>query len=80
MNSRQATAKMFVPADSSGGETPEAKGAVQLKRLFTFVAIRVVQAQLEGLGNDGGFAPQVTLRPRREELLAARGSSEQFVA
>jgi len=31
-----------------------------MKRLFTFAAIRIVQAQLEGLGNDGGFTPQAT--------------------
>lgn len=52
--------RMFVPADGLGGEGPEAKGAAALSRLFTFVAIRIVQAQLEGLGNDGGFAPQAT--------------------
>jgi hypothetical protein len=51
---------MFVPADGFGGERPETKGAAALSRLFTFVAIRIVQAQLEGLGNDGGFAPQST--------------------
>jgi hypothetical protein len=51
---------MCVPADGMGGERPEAKGAAALSRLFTFVAIRIVQAQLEGLGNDGGFAPQAT--------------------
>jgi hypothetical protein len=53
---------MFVPADGFGGERPEAKGAAALSRLFTFVAIRIVQAQMEGLGNDGGFAPQATGR------------------
>ena len=51
---------MFVPADGFGGERPETKGAAALSRLFTFVAIRIVQAQLEGLGGDGGFAPQAT--------------------
>jgi len=51
---------MFVPADGLNGQSPESKGADYLKRLFTFVAIRIVQAQLEGLGNDGGFAPQAT--------------------
>ena len=51
---------MFVPADGMGGERPESKGAAALSRLFTFVAIRIVQAQMEGLGNDGGFAPQAT--------------------
>jgi hypothetical protein len=50
----------FVPADGLRGESPEAKGAAALARLFTYVAIRIVQAQLEGLGNDGGFAPQAT--------------------
>ena len=52
--------RMFVPADGMGGERPESKGAAALSRLFTFVAIRIVQAQMEGLGNDGGFAPQAT--------------------
>ena len=51
---------MFVPADGMGGERPEAKGAAALSRLFTYVSIRIVQAQMEGLGNDGGFAPQAT--------------------
>ncbi len=50
----------FVPADGFGGERPETKGAAALSRLFTYAAIRIVQAQLEGLGNDGGFAPQAT--------------------
>ena len=51
---------MFVPADGMGGERPETKGAAALSRLFTYVSIRILQAQLEGLGNDGGFAPQAT--------------------
>ena len=42
-----------------GGDSAEQKGAQTLRRLFTFVSIRVVQGHLEGLGNDGGFAPQV---------------------
>lgn len=54
--------KLYVPGDAMGGESPEAKAAQTLRRLFTFVAIRVVQSHLEGAGNDGGFAPQVTGR------------------
>ena len=48
---------LYTPQD---GELAERKAARTLKRLFTYVAIRVVQAHLEGAGNDGGFAPQVT--------------------
>ena len=48
---------MFTP---DGGELAEQMGSRTLRRLFTHVAIKVVQAQLEGQGNDGGFAPQVT--------------------
>ena len=54
--------KLYVPGDAMGGESAEAKAAKTLRRLFTFVAIRVVQSHLEGAGNDGGFAPQVTGR------------------
>lgn len=48
---------LYTPQD---GELAEQKAARTLKRLFTYVSIRVVQAHLEGQGNDGGFAPQVT--------------------
>ena len=48
---------LYTPQD---GELAERKAARTLKRLFTYVSIRVVQAHLEGQGNDGGFAPQVT--------------------
>jgi len=34
-----------------GGESPELKAAKTLRRLFTFVAIRVVQGHIEGAGN-----------------------------
>ena len=52
--------RMYVPADGLSGESPEQKAAGQIARLFTFVSARIVQAQMEGLGNDGGFAPQAT--------------------
>jgi hypothetical protein len=58
----RALPKLYVPGDAMGGESAEAKAAKTLRRLFTFVAIRVVQSHLEGAGNDGGFAPQVTGR------------------
>ena len=54
--------KLYVPGDAMGGESPELKAAKTLRRLFTYVAIRVVQSHIEGAGNDGGFAPQVTGR------------------
>mmetsp|Transcript_9158 Transcript_9158/g.30179 ORF Transcript_9158/g.30179 Transcript_9158/m.30179 type:complete len:199 (-) Transcript_9158:2-598(-) len=54
--------KLYIPGDALGGESPELKAAQTLRRLFTHVAIRVVQSHLEGAGNDGGFAPQVTGR------------------
>ncbi|CAL58582.1 unnamed product [Ostreococcus tauri] len=53
--------KLYIPADGQG-ESPEQKAAKTLRRLFTWVAIRVVQSHLEGAGNDGGFAPQATNR------------------
>jgi len=53
-------AKLFYDANALGGDSAELKGAQQLKRLFTYVAIRVVQGHIEGIGNDGGFAPQAT--------------------
>ena len=53
-------AKLFYGANALGGDSAELKGAQQLKRLFTYVAIRVVQGHIEGIGNDGGFAPQAT--------------------
>ena len=52
--------KLYVPNLDSGGESAETKGAQMLRRLMTHVAIRVVQGHLEGLGNDGGFAPQAS--------------------
>ena len=53
-------AAAFYDANALGGDSAELKGAQQLKRLFTYVAIRVVQGHIEGIGNDGGFAPQAT--------------------
>ncbi|KAK3253966.1 hypothetical protein CYMTET_36804 [Cymbomonas tetramitiformis] len=41
---------MFVPSDSFGGKSPERKAAEAMRNLFTFVAARVVLAQLEGSG------------------------------
>ena len=57
--------RLYVPGDALGGESPELKAAQTLRRLFTYVAIRVVQSHIEGAGNDGGFAPQVTGRDGR---------------
>ena len=54
------SAKLFYDANALGGDSAELKGAQTMRRLFTFVAIRVVQGHIEGLGNDGGFAPQAT--------------------
>lgn len=42
-------AKMYVP-DSFGGLSPERKAADALRNLFTFIAIRIVLAQLQGSG------------------------------
>eukprot|EP00877_Chromochloris_zofingiensis_P007521 jgi/Chrzof1/3021/Cz12g08150.t1 len=41
---------MFVPSDSFGGVSPEKKAANHLRTLFTFVAVKVILAQLEGSG------------------------------
>ncbi|CAL6377710.1 unnamed protein product [Bathycoccus prasinos] len=57
---------LYTPQD---GELAERKAARTMKRLFTYVSIRVVQAHLEGQGNDGGFAPQVT-GVRRESSMS----------
>ena len=54
------TAKLFYDANALGGDSAELKAAHQLRRLFTYVAIRIVQGHIEGIGNDGGFAPQAT--------------------
>mmetsp|Transcript_20598 Transcript_20598/g.51885 ORF Transcript_20598/g.51885 Transcript_20598/m.51885 type:complete len:174 (-) Transcript_20598:1046-1567(-) len=42
--------KMFVPSDGFGGVSPERKAAEMLRTFHTFVAVRVVMAQLEGSG------------------------------
>ncbi|KAK3263207.1 hypothetical protein CYMTET_27980 [Cymbomonas tetramitiformis] len=49
---------MWVPTDD--GESAEQKASKTMQRLFTFVSINIVRAQLEGAGNDGGFIPQAT--------------------
>lgn len=59
-HSNPISAKLFYDANALGGDSAELKGAQQLKRLFTYVAIRIVQGHIEGIGNDGGFAPQAT--------------------
>lgn len=41
---------MYVPSDSFGGISPEQKAANHLRALFTFVACKVILAQLEGSG------------------------------
>lgn len=41
---------MHVPSDSFGGLSPERKAADSLRTLFTFIAARVVLAQLQGSG------------------------------
>ncbi|KAI8472289.1 MAG: hypothetical protein J3K34DRAFT_519905 [Monoraphidium minutum] len=41
---------MYVPSDSFGGVSPEQKAANHLRSLFTFVACKVILAQLEGSG------------------------------
>lgn len=47
--------KLYIPADGMGGESPELKAAKTLRRLFTFVAIRIVQGHIEGAGNGAHF-------------------------
>eukprot|EP00193_Tetraselmis_chui_P002221 CAMPEP_0177763756 /NCGR_PEP_ID=MMETSP0491_2-20121128/7036_1 /TAXON_ID=63592 /ORGANISM="Tetraselmis chuii, Strain PLY429" /LENGTH=209 /DNA_ID=CAMNT_0019279875 /DNA_START=181 /DNA_END=810 /DNA_ORIENTATION=+ len=41
--------KMHVPSDSFGGLSPERKASQHLQAFFTFVAVKVVLAQLEGV-------------------------------
>lgn len=47
------TGSMYVPSDSFGGLSPERKAANALRNLFTFIAARVILAQLEGSGRGG---------------------------
>ncbi|GBF88083.1 hypothetical protein Rsub_00795 [Raphidocelis subcapitata] len=49
---RQVVARggFYVPSDSFGGLSPEKKAANSLRALFTFIACRVILAQLEGSG------------------------------
>ena len=56
-SSRRAPSSSTTPTRSAATAS-KLKGAQTLRRLFTFVAIRVVQGHIEGLRNDGGFAPQ----------------------
>uniref|UniRef100_A0A061QQA7 Chaperonin-like protein n=1 Tax=Tetraselmis sp. GSL018 TaxID=582737 RepID=A0A061QQA7_9CHLO len=42
--------KMYVPSDSFGGVSPERKASELLRTLHTFIAARIVLAQLEGSG------------------------------
>ncbi len=51
--------KMHVPSDSFGGRSPEKQGSFVLETLFTFVACKIVLAQMQGdgrgeLGSYGG--------------------------
>eukprot|EP00879_Flechtneria_rotunda_P031595 GHRR01034532.1.p1 GENE.GHRR01034532.1~~GHRR01034532.1.p1 ORF type:complete len:222 (+),score=58.06 GHRR01034532.1:131-796(+) len=46
----RARAKMYVPSDSFGGISPERKASQALQQLFTFIAAKIVLAQLEGSG------------------------------
>ncbi|GIL54948.1 hypothetical protein Vafri_10639 [Volvox africanus] len=46
----RAKGGVYVPSDSFGGQSPERKAAGILRTFFTFVAARVVLAQLEGSG------------------------------
>lgn len=41
---------MYVPGDSFGGRSPERKAADALQTFFTFIAVKVILAQLEGSG------------------------------
>jgi hypothetical protein len=43
---------MYVPSDSFNGMSPERKASQALLAFFTFVAVRIVQAQLGGSGRD----------------------------
>ena len=52
--------RMHVPSDSFGGLSPERKAAEDmLKPFFTFVAVKIVMAQMEGLGRGdlGAYDP-----------------------
>lgn len=59
------TSKMYVPSDSFGGISPERKASKALQTLFTFIAVKVVLAQLEGSGR-GALA---SMNPRSFETL-----------
>lgn len=57
--------KMYVPSDSFGGISPERKASQAMQTLFTFVAVKVVLAQLEGSGR-GALA---SMNPRSYQTL-----------
>ncbi|GLI67305.1 hypothetical protein VaNZ11_011491 [Volvox africanus] len=46
----RAKGGVYVPSDSFGGQSPERKAAGILRTFFTFIAARIVLAQLEGSG------------------------------
>ena len=47
-------ARIYVPSDSFGGVSPERKGAEVINTFFTFVAVKIVLAQLEGSSSGRG--------------------------
>ena len=57
--------KLYIPADGMGNESPELKAAKTLRRLFTFVAIRVVQGHIEGAGNGAHCALYARVRAEK---------------
>jgi hypothetical protein len=47
--------KMVVPSDSFGGVSPERKAALHMKRFFTFIAVKIVLHQLEGINRNSYY-------------------------
>eukprot|EP00890_Picochlorum_soloecismus_P001946 jgi/Picsp_1/2752/NSC_00980-R1_protein len=45
---------MYVPSDSFGGVSPERKSAEMMNTFFTFAAVKIVLAQLEGSSSGRG--------------------------
>ncbi|KAI7840716.1 hypothetical protein COHA_005532 [Chlorella ohadii] len=62
---------MYVPSDSFGGQSPERRAAQSLQTFFTFVACKIVESQLQGIGRGdlGAYnaAGMMTLRRFMQE-------------
>lgn len=70
--------KMVLPSDSFGGASAERKAAMDMKRFFTFVAIKIVLNQLEGVNRNSYY--ELKNFYETEPLLDADGWMEKLLA